>query len=180
MFCRKNVAYHRSAALSLAELLNAFPECCAYDMVAETLLELAILERLKPDEKEDPIMQARVVSCLAAAWPRTPDESLEIGADAIMAHREAVINIQRTHAASLARALCRAVGRKVWSVRVPIFHALAAIVSRSFVNSSIPTIGGGQAAKGSVKGVSVLSGSLLADVVEVVEIGAGDAKYSQV
>lgn len=174
------MAYHRSAALSLAELLNAFPECCAYDMVAETLLELAILERSKPDEKEDPIMQSRMISCLAAAWPRIPDASTEIRADAIMAHREAVINIQRKHAASVARALCRAVGRKVWSVRVPIFHALAAIVSRSFVSSPIPTAGGGEAGKGSVKGASVLSGSLLADVVAVVEIGAGEAKYSQV
>lgn len=180
MLYRKNVAYRRSAALFLAELLNAFPECCAYDMVAETLLELAILERSKPDEKEDPIMQARVVSCLAAAWPRIPDVSKEIGDDVIMAHRNAVINIQRMHAASVTQALCRSVGRKVWSVRVPIFHALAAIVSRSFVSSSIPTTEGGEASKGSVIGVSVLSGSLLVDVVEVVKVGAGEAKYSQV
>ena len=190
---RKNVPYHRSAAVSLAALLNAFPECCAYELVAPALLDLACLGGSRPDDKKDPIMQARAVSCLAAAWPRTPEptpmapetDSTAAAAGSMeidVTHREAVLDIQRTHAASVVRALSRAVRLKVWSVRVPIFHALAVVVSRSF--SSATSVRGGNQADGaapsSTRVTSVLTGSLLADVVQAVEFGAEDPKYSQV
>ncbi|CAM9370529.1 unnamed protein product, partial [Laminaria digitata] len=197
---RKNVKFRRVAAVSLAALLDAFPECCVYDMVAPTLLDLAALDVARPDGKEDPIMQARAVACLAAAWPRVPPSSAAaapssaaggdtqegpgqtktatttpaVAAAAAMetevafARREAVRNVQRVHAEGLTRALSGAVQRKVWSVRVPIYHALAAVVGRSYTLPS-STVGGG-----------VLTGSLLSDVVHAVELGAEDAKYSQV
>ncbi|CAM9839763.1 unnamed protein product, partial [Sphacelaria rigidula] len=205
---RKNIKFRRSAAVSLAALLAAFPECCVYDMVAPTLLRLAGLvgppgsaeaDGNSGDHgKEDPIMQARAVSALAAAWPRMPppqsthpsartyrlgvspgqESSGEAGqeetGDVVVAvgtvaaaTREVVYGVQRRHAASLTRALTDAIPRKVWSVRVPILHALAAIVSRSYV-------GGG------LRMGAILTSALLAAIVETVEVGAQDVKYSQV
>lgn len=204
--------------MSLAALLDAFPECCVYDMVAPTLLDFAALDGPRPDGKEDPIMQARAVACLAAAWPRVPPSaaapSVAAGGDkqegssqtkieatttataatgaaataametevAFFARREAVRNVQRAHAEGLTRALSGAVQRKVWSVRVPIYQALAAVVGRSY---TVPSVGGGGGGgggdeQGAASSPPVLTGSLLSDVVHAVELGAEDAKYSQV
>lgn len=168
--CRKNTKFRRAAAVSLAGLLNAFPECCVYEMVAPALLQFAGLAGPRPDGKEDPIMQARAVACLAAAWPRVPSSAPNT------VHFEAVRNVQQANAGTLARALSGAVRRKVWSVRVPIFHALAAVVSRSYVVTATPS--DRQVATSTI--ASVLTGSILADVVQAVELGAEDAKYSQV
>ena len=204
--CSKNVKFRRVAAVSLAALLDAFPECCVYDMVAPTLLDFAALDGPRPDGKEDPIMQARAVACLAAAWPRAPPPAAALSAAAgggkkegssqakikttaaatiamknevAFARREAVRNVQRAHAEGLTRALSGAVQRKVWSVRVPIYHALAAVVGRSYtVPSSV--VGGGGDGQGAASSPPVLTGSLLSDVVHAVELGAEDAKYSQV
>lgn len=207
--------------MSLAALLDAFPECCVYDMVAPTLLDLAALDVARPDGKEDPIMQARAVACLASAWPRVPPSSAAAApssaaggdtkegpgqkkiatttpavaaaameTEVAFARREAVRNVQRVHAEVLTRALSGAVQRKVWSVRVPIYHALAAVVGRSYTLPS-STVGGGGSGSGGGDGqraassslpvlTPVLTGSLLSDVVHAVELGAEDAKYSQV
>lgn len=202
--CSKNVKFRRVAAVSLAALLDAFPECCVYDMVAPTLLDFAALDGPRPDGKEDPIMQARAVACLAAAWPRAPPPVLGAAAggdkkegssqekiattvtaaaamknEVAFALHEAVRNVQRAHAEGLTRALSGAVQRKVWSVRVPIYHALAAVVGRSYTVPS-STAGGGGDGQGAASSPPVLTGSLLSDVVHAVELGAEDAKYSQV
>lgn len=134
--------------------------------------------------KEDPIMQARAVACLAAAWPRVPsspslasssaapgagaaaDESSSGASAATVEARDTICNLQRANAAPLTRALSGALSSVVWSVRVPIYRALSAVVSRTTTTSGSQT--------------PVLTGSLLADVVQAVELGAEDAKYSQV
>lgn len=208
---RKSTKFRRAAAVSLADLLNAFPECCVYDMVAPTLLDFAGIKEggARPDHrKEDPIMQARAVGCLAAAWPRVliassggsgrpgigggntaASHSTMAGVtrakaeDAMALRHETVCAVQRAYAASLTRTLSEAVRRKVWSVRVHIFHALAAIVGRSYVAPSTPTMdddstSGGRAITPALP--PVLTGALLADVVQAIEVGAQDAKYSQV
>lgn len=170
---RKNIKFRRAAAVSMATLLTAFPECCVYEMVAPSLLPLFDLAEPpgggRGDTKEDPIMQARAVSCIAAAWPYLlPSQSL--------ANREAVVQVQQTHAESLTRALSGAIRRKVWSVRVRILDALAAVVSRSYVRPAgrnVEDVGGSKVA-------SVVTGALLANVVQAVEVGAEDVKYSQV
>lgn len=177
---RKDTKFGRAAASSLAALLEAFPECCVYDLVAPTLLDLAGLDgaaaagTTSGGGKEDPIMQARAVACLAAAWPRVPAPTTspsaaapDAAAAAATAGRiDAICNVQRAHAASLTRVLSGAILLKVWSVRVPIYGALSAIVSRTTTAAE--------------SRAPVLSGSLLADVVRAVELGAEDAKYSQV
>eukprot|EP00752_Nemacystus_decipiens_P016287 g14566.t1 len=185
---RKNVKFRRAAASSLAALLNSFPECCVYDLVAPTLLELTGISVRAPQAstgggaaKEDPIMQARAMGCLAAAWPRVSSsgasgaasssssaEAAETTATAAVAAANAVCKLQRAHAASLTRGLSGALPRVVWSVRVPIYATLSAVVSRT------------TAAGGPESSSPVLTGSLLADVVQAVELGAEDAKYSQV
>lgn len=143
-----------------------------YEMVAPSLLQFAGLDGPRPDGKEDPIMQARAVACLAAAWPRV------LVAAPNATNSEAVRSVQQANAGPLTRALSGAMRRKVWSVRVPIFQALAAVVSRSYVVATAASSGDGQAASSTM--ASVLTGSLLADVVQAVELGAEDAKYSQV
>ncbi|CAN0179004.1 unnamed protein product [Ectocarpus sp. 8 AP-2014] len=188
---RKDTKFGRAAASSLAVLLDAFPECCVYDLVAPTLLDLAGLDGAAAGvtsgggvNKEDPIMQARAVACLAAAWPRVPAppasssaaalEAAAAAAAAVVARQadatttriDAVCNVQRAHAASLTRVLSGAILLKVWSVRVPIYGALSAIASRTTAAAE--------------SRAPVLTGSLLADVVRAVELGAEDAKYSQV
>ncbi|CAM9349634.1 unnamed protein product [Ectocarpus fasciculatus] len=188
---RKDNKFGRAAASSLAALLDAFPECCVYDLVAPTLLDLAGLDgaaaaaaaaaagTTSGGGKEDPIMQARAVACLAAAWPRVPappaspsapapdaGAAAAAAAAAAAGRTDAVCNVQRAHAASLTRALSGAILLKVWSVRVPIYGALSAIVSRTTTAAE--------------SRAPVLTGSLLADVVQAVELGADDAKYSQV
>ena len=160
-------------------------------------------------------MQARAVACLAAAWPRVPpsaaarsaaaggnkkerpgqtkipaataEAAATIKTEAAFARREAVCNVQRAHAEVLTRALLGAVQRKVWSVRVPIYHVLAAVVGRSYTVPSSTAGGGGSSSDGGLGAASsppvltpVLTGSLLSDVVRAVELGAEDAKYSQV
>lgn len=203
VFCSKSIKFRRSAAVSLAALLAAFPECCVYEMVAPTLLRLASFAGSPGAAaggnvgKADPIMEARAVSCLAAAWPLLPpprskqstnttyvsnqDDGKEERGTGLAATREVVYTVQRRHATSLTRALTGAIRRKVWSVRVPILHALAAIVSRSYA----PSAAGTAAAEtdetgGESKMPPVLTGALLVSVVEAVEVGAQDAKYSQV
>lgn len=183
--CRKHVNFRRIAAVSLAALLDAFPECCVYDMVAPTLLELAGLDGPRSHGKEDPIMQARAVACLAAAWPRVPTTvtAAAMETEAALARREAVRNVQRAHAEELTRALSGSLQRKVWSVRVPIYHVLAAVVGRSYTLPS-STAGSGGDGQGVASSppvlIPVLTGSLLSEVVRAVEQGAEDAKYSQV
>ncbi|CAN0409765.1 unnamed protein product, partial [Ectocarpus sp. 13 AM-2016] len=185
---RKDTKFARAAASSLAALLDAFPECCVYDLVAPTLLDLAGLDGAAlgttsggSGNREDPIMQARAVACLAAAWPRVPAPPASSSAaapeaaaaaavareaDATTTRIDAVCNVQRAHAASLTRVLSGSILFKVWSVRVPIYGALSAIVSRTTAAAE--------------SHAPVLTGSLLADVVRAVELGAEDAKYSQV
>lgn len=177
-----------------------------YDLVAPTLLDLSglsvgsSLSGAQPQKaaggtgtgtggggsnngkggKGDPIMQARAVACLAAAWPHVPSSpstssssaapGAEAGTDersgaATVEARDAICNLQRAHAAPLTRSLSGALSNVVWSVRVPIYGALSAVVSRT-------TTAGSQ--------TPVLTGSLLADLVQAVELGAKDAKYSQV
>ena len=133
-------------------------------------------------------MQARAVACLAAAWPRVPSSGVagagssspaevekttaaaaSAAAASAAAVAEAVCKLQREHAASLTRALSGALSRVVWSVRVPIYAALSAVVSRTRATTGTPE-----------SPSPVLTGSLLADVVQAVELGADDAKYSQV
>ncbi|CAN0065301.1 unnamed protein product, partial [Hapterophycus canaliculatus] len=193
---RKNQKFRRAAASSLAALLDAFPECCVYELVAPTLLDLcgldlarALVPKVGKDTggggggglKEDPIMQARSVACLAAAWPRVPspppppEESPSSAANPEAAgvalaqtqRHDAVCGVQRAHAAALTRALSGAILSKVWSVRVPIYGALSAVVSRTTTAEAHQS-------------PPVLTGSLLADVVQAVELGAEDVKYSQV
>lgn len=202
---RKNIKFRRAAASSLAALLDAFPECCVYDLVGPTLLDLSGISARPPQAhaptttggavigggggdggaKGDPIMQARAVACLAAAWPRVPSSSPPSGASsasfppaeaeksgaaaAAAAANDAVCKLQRAHAASLTRALSGALSRVVWSVRVPIYGALSAVVSRTATTTTT-----------SESFSPVLTGSVLADVVQAVELGAEDAKYSQV
>lgn len=166
-------------------------------MVAPALLDFACLDGPRLGVKDDPIMQARTVACLAAAWPRAPhsvsssvsnakkkerpaDDVAQITAEAEIASRdETVYNVQRTHAVNLARELSAALRRKVWSVRVPIFQALAALVSRSYV-IPLATSGNNRTVGSASAFAPVLTSSLLADVVQAVELGAEDAKYSQV
>ncbi|CAN0382024.1 unnamed protein product [Ectocarpus sp. 12 AP-2014] len=186
---RKDTKFGRAAASSLAALLDAFPECCVYDLVAPTLLDLAGLDGAAAGttsggggNTEDPIMQARAVACLAAAWPRVPAppasssaaapeaaaaaSAVARQADATTTRIDAVCNVQHAHAASLTKVLSGSILLKVWSVRVPIYGALSAIVSRTTAAAE--------------SRAPVLTGSLLADVVRAVELGAEDAKYSQV
>lgn len=172
-----------------------------YDLVGPTLLDLSGINARAPHAhaqqpqtkggagingggaaaaKEDPIMQARAVACLAAAWPRAPPSSPSSGASdveknngaagtaAAVAAADAVCKLQRAHAASLTRALSGALSRVVWSVRVPIYGALSAVVSRTTTTTTPESLS------------PVLTGSLIADVVQAVELGAEDAKYSQV
>lgn len=174
-----------------------------YDLVAPTLLDLSGLDvgsspsGAQPQNaagrtgsgtdgggsnsvKKDPIMQARAVACLAAAWPRVPSSPSSVSessaspgaanessgaATAAVQARDAICNLQRAHAARLTRALSGALPTVVWSVRVPIYGALAAVVTRTTIAESH---------------APVLTGSLLADVVQAVDLGAVDAKYSQV
>lgn len=197
---RKNTQFRRDAALSLAALLEAFPECCVYEMLAPTLLDLAVLRGSPTEAKNDPIMQARAVSCLAAAWPRMPPMSpsarTESGGgnrhetetkatSSAVDHREVIYDVQREHAASLTRALCGSIRQKVWSVRVPILDALSAMVSRTYVSpkEDVATSGSAREHAGRVTESplpSILTSALLADVVQAVETAAEDAKYSQV
>ncbi|CAM9494930.1 unnamed protein product [Scytosiphon promiscuus] len=178
---RKNQKFRRAAASSLAALLDAFPECCVYELVAPTLLDLSGLGD-SATAAGDPIMQARAVACLAAAWPRLPpppsssEESASSAASPEAAavaraqtrRRDAVCGVQREHAAALTSVLSGAILSKVWSVRVPIYGALAAVVSRTATTEAHR------------QSPPVLTGSLLAEVVQAVELGAEDAKYSQV
>lgn len=164
-----------------------------YEMVAPALLEFAGLSGPPSDGKDDPIMQARAVACLGAAWPHPPplapsapypgkkdgSDNTAAAIETDIARREAVHNVQRTHAGTLTRTLSGALRRKVWSVRVPIFHALAAVVSRTYV-LPVSAAGSGQALAAASNATPVLTGSLLADAVQAVELGAEDAKYSQV
>lgn len=158
-----------------------------YDLVAPTLLDISGLDGGRPSRGQpqaaaaavaaggtvtggkDPIMQARAVACVAAAWPRVPSPlpsgAAEWKGGAAAAAAAAVCELQRSHAASLTRTLTGALSRVVWSVRVPIYSTLSAVVSRTTADES-------QA--------PVLTGSLLADVVHAVERGAQDPKYSQV
>lgn len=180
-----------------------------YDLVGPTLLEMSGIDALPPQTttggagagtsgggggggrsgKGDPIMQARAVACLAAAWPRglpsppasrasstSPAEAGKAAAAtaaAANAAADAVCKLQRAHAAPLTRALAGALSRVVWSVRVPIYSALSAVVSRTTTTTAA-------AAAAESLSPPILTGSLLADVVKAVELGADDAKYSQV
>lgn len=66
-------------------------------------------------------------------------------------------------------------------MRVPILNALAAIVSRSYAPLAAGTAGAEvDEADGESKMLPVLTGTLLASIVEAIEVGAQDAKYSQV
>ena len=163
-----------------------------YDLVAPTLLDISGMDSERPSRAQpqatataaaaaaaggggidtggkDPIMQARAVACLAAAWPRVPSPLSSAAAErnggAIAAAAAAVCELQRAHAAPLTRALTGTLSRVVWSVRVPIYSTLSAVVSRTTAAESQ---------------TPVLTGSLLADVVQAVERGAQDPKYSQV
>lgn len=173
-------------------------------MVAPTLLELAGLDGPQADGKDDPIMQARTVSCIAAAWPHLPPLSFsrekqhmadmeqnkkqDLDICAAPAISKAVYDVQRTHAGSLTLALSGAIRRKVWSVRVPILHALASVVSRSYAPpveavAAVAVVDSASStgdARGAATMTPVVSGALLAAVVQAVEICAEDAKYSQV
>lgn len=109
----------------------------------------------------------------------TGDVAVAVGT-AAAATREVVYGVQRRHAASLTRALTEAMTRKVWSVRVPILHALAAVVSRTYSPPVAGTAAGtDEGSRGSKMGI-ILTSALLATVVETIEVGAEDVKYSQV
>ncbi|CAM9445070.1 unnamed protein product, partial [Discosporangium mesarthrocarpum] len=178
--------YRRTAAASLSSLIDGFPECCVYERVAPTLLRIAHLGpedgchnpgKGKEEEEEDnsdPIMEARAITCLAAAWPRLPATAAAASAPGATGPSgtawAAVHRVQRRHAARISQALARSFRLKVWSVRVPILKAMESIVRG----------GGGGAVFGRSVAAPVVTGAVISDAVQVAEAGTQDLKYSQV
>ncbi|KAG5179440.1 proteasome stabiliser-domain-containing protein [Tribonema minus] len=143
---RQSKLVRRAAASSVAALAPAFPECDTFAAAAPTLLRAALLPPLLPtaaaaapltgaaaaaptnaaaaaapaaaSPAEDPVMQARAVEALTAAWPR--------GAGGGAAATRAA------HSGALLSAAAAALPTRVWSVRVQLLRLIKTILEAGF------------------------------------------------